>query len=677
MTNISLTPQGVGRKTFDCALTGNLVPHSWYHKITTRSGRPDRTTILIFAEIVYWYRPRGRAQRASVNSNKILQDQNNTFSHHGNLAQNNCVNDRVGDCKFQGDAWQTSYEHLAKKFGISRETVRRALVKLEELSLVSRELRTVSSFGQVYNNRLFIHLNIGKLNSLVSTSSSSSTIVDPNTKNFCSSYHKLDTPSPQMQGELYKEDEITNENNKSRSTKSFFSDLAINDHQSSRSVEIEKANRALTTTEPLCDIRFSNKTLNQVLCKNLQTNNPSTEDSLSTNLDFSDLNRDRGLFLLSENNVDINNNDLTSQIETSLQPLPTATSRHFNLPKHPINYFYPLQEEDVVLLRASSGRDFNLNYINKLIFKLSEEKKTHGFYSKALFLKYMSAVLKNELRQAPLVNNIDFAFKAKAGSIEEKQKLISTYLSKIENSTDITPLSKIKRKIAGRFNELEAYEILNKVSFSSDVTYTTSAISSIIPASSELNVSIIEHSRCLEANSSANSTYTIKIPNSLTLAKTQKLTLAKIVSEVFGETTQTIFKENNTSNVGQGIERIAEVDWIEMNTIPQDSNPKEFQDKSFLSMHSPSSCSTKALTQDPSIWSQIRQKLKSRFGEDIDATWFSELMAVENLPTKKLLLKAPTSFIRDWVKTHYGSIIEQYSSDMNYGFDSLDSIEVG
>lgn len=103
--------------------TGNVIPNNWYKEITTKSGNPDLPAITMLAEIVYWYRP-------SKNGSK----------------------------KFQNDIWQTSYNHFETKFGYNRQKLRRTFVRLEELKLIRREVRTIKHYGQKFSNILFIRL---------------------------------------------------------------------------------------------------------------------------------------------------------------------------------------------------------------------------------------------------------------------------------------------------------------------------------------------------------------------------------------------------------------------------------------------------------------------------------------------------------------------------------------
>ena len=82
-----------------------------------------------------------------------------------------------------------------------------------------------------------------------------------------------------------------------------------------------------------------------------------------------------------------------------------------NLIRQPLTSFHPLSEEDAETLRLSSGREFNLSFINQLVLRLADKYPEHGFYKKELFMKYMTEILSRELRQANNVNNEGFRFR--------------------------------------------------------------------------------------------------------------------------------------------------------------------------------------------------------------------------------------------------------------------------
>jgi hypothetical protein len=120
------------------SFVGNIIPHSWYHKITTSAGRPDRTAILILAEIVYWYRP----CKVQANSGNMPQSKS---------SNNTTDKSRAGGFKFQCDALWTSCEYFERKFGYSAGTLcesysccfqlERSSLPLERPNLTSKKFR--------------------------------------------------------------------------------------------------------------------------------------------------------------------------------------------------------------------------------------------------------------------------------------------------------------------------------------------------------------------------------------------------------------------------------------------------------------------------------------------------------------------------------------------------------
>ena len=52
------------------------------------------------------------------------------------------------------------------------------------------------------------------------------------------------------------------------------------------------------------------------------------------------------------------------------------------------------------------------------------------------------------------------------------------------------------------------------------------------------------------------------------------------------------------------------------------------------------------------IWQQVQTKLKNEYGEGTYKSWSSKLAFVSS-DTNKLILLAPTKFMREWIVTHY------------------------
>lgn len=123
--NLSKLVTTIGKINLD----GNIIPHQWYQKITFSSGKPDLPAIVILAEIIYWYQPKKYNDK---NGNTILRKQ------------------------FSGDMFQCNAAYYENKFGFTKTQARRALVRLESLGLIKRELRTVTINGITQNNTTFV-----------------------------------------------------------------------------------------------------------------------------------------------------------------------------------------------------------------------------------------------------------------------------------------------------------------------------------------------------------------------------------------------------------------------------------------------------------------------------------------------------------------------------------------
>lgn len=75
------------------AVTGNVIPATWYKTITTPSGKADLVAINILSDVLYWYRPRE------------VRDE-----YTGDIV--------AYQKRFAADYLQRSYEQLSEHFGI-------------------------------------------------------------------------------------------------------------------------------------------------------------------------------------------------------------------------------------------------------------------------------------------------------------------------------------------------------------------------------------------------------------------------------------------------------------------------------------------------------------------------------------------------------------------------------
>ena len=74
------------------------------------------------------------------------------------------------------------------------------------------------------------------------------------------------------------------------------------------------------------------------------------------------------------------------------------------------------------------------------------------------------------------------------------------------------------------------------------------------------------------------------------------------------------------------------------------------------------------------ICSKIRLGLIDYYGSGgnaMDSAWFAKLKADVDLDAKKLTLKAPTKFIKDWVQSNYSHLIDKLCSLHNYSLEEM------
>ena len=270
---------------------------------------------------------------------------------------------------------------------------------------------------------------------------------------------------------------------------------------------------------------------------------------------------------------------------------------------------YPVSEDETYNLSVSTGREFNQSYINKLTLKFGKKYPEHGFYTRALFLEYMKKALLNELRDAVVVNNESFRFKE-----NDQEAQIHKHLNEIEESRDTSILGQVKRTIASSFDKTTAYKIL---------TYC------------ELPGEIV------------NNAFRVKVLKPLTLTEHQNKELLKIIKSFYDNPLQDI-----------------SLQYLEF--IPG-YNFTDDKPKLLLSLN---------LGIEGSIWRRISTKLLEYYGEGIHRSWFSKLEAIEDNELdsmKKLILKAPSNFIKDWISSNYSGKISEYLQSLGWKLGSIEA----
>ena len=125
-------------KLIGMQFTGNVIHENWYKTILMDNGKPDVISIILFADIVYWYRPseiRDETTGRTVGFRK----------------------------KFKSDLLQRSYESYSHQMGFTKRQVQESIKRLEGIGVITRIFRTVKFGDLVCFNVLHLKLNFDEL----------------------------------------------------------------------------------------------------------------------------------------------------------------------------------------------------------------------------------------------------------------------------------------------------------------------------------------------------------------------------------------------------------------------------------------------------------------------------------------------------------------------------------
>ena len=157
MSDIKTTGNAIVDAMGTINVTGNIVPLSWFKKITYDSGRPDYAGAMILADLVYWYRP-----------SKIVDE------NSGNIRWKK---------KFKSDLVQMGYAQIQERFNLTHNQAAAALSRLEKLGLLKRHFRTLLIGGTRCNNVMYLEIfpdKIAEITYKINDDNSSGEVLDCN-----------------------------------------------------------------------------------------------------------------------------------------------------------------------------------------------------------------------------------------------------------------------------------------------------------------------------------------------------------------------------------------------------------------------------------------------------------------------------------------------------------------
>jgi len=501
---------------------GNIIPDEWYIKFTNGRGSPDLPLISILSEIVYWYRPK-----------EIRDPITGAISYAP---------------KFPEDIWQTSYAHFERKFGFNREKIRKVLVKLETMGIITRIFRNVTLRGQEYNNRLFIDLHKDSLQLSESKNQDSSNSYKPlffSSKKVDAS-HFLVSPSPHLQGI----DKNKEENNKDRSRST---DSGTTERGEVRAQESKSQSRESTSNS----------------CKN-------SFDAIS----------DKSAKSLKD--------------------------------------FYPLTQKDCHQLQSLSKREFSLRVMNEILQDMARRLTDRFFKSRKAFLNYMGKVFTYEKRQPEKVNNDNFRIRNNMTEDEISFETKEQYLTEIENNPEVSPQQRFKKLIAAVLSQDKAYNLLK-------------AYKSINVREGVIILNLDKH---------------------MELSKTDEEIILKQAQSTHDRIS---FDEAGSGFIGK------------LQIVTPDAKEKSLSDYEFSNPGIPSKNNQTVNTEQElqisgDIWDTVRSKFIDLVpqGKLLDQHWISKLEASIDQNSRKLTLRAPSSFVKDWVSDNYMHHIVRLAGAMGF-----------
>ena len=269
--------------------------------------------------------------------------------------------------------------------------------------------------------------------------------------------------------------------------------------------------------------------------------------------------------------------------------------------------FYPLNKDDCYKLQSLSGREFSLNSMNEILLDMSKRLTDRYFKSKKAFLSYMGKVFCHEKRNAVKINNDSFKIRNNLTVEEIENKEREKYLSKIEESCQTLPQGLLKKRLASRLAPKTAYDLL----------------------------------QACKAADIRESTFYLHLSTYVEITAAEK---EQVLQEI-----RSIYRQDHITD-GESV-YIHELQII----MPSKPTIKPIEQNKMENSLLP-----------VGMWGKVREKLIEIYGRGIDYHWFSKLEFVEDKDKSELKLKAPNSFVRDWIDANYIYTIESIIANKQY-----------
>jgi hypothetical protein len=280
--------------------------------------------------------------------------------------------------------------------------------------------------------------------------------------------------------------------------------------------------------------------------------------------------------------------------------------------------FYPLTQKDCHQLQSLSKREFSLRVMNEILQDMARRLTDRFFKSRKAFLNYMGKVFTYEKRQPEKVNNDNFRIRNNMTEDEISFETKEQYLTEIENNPEVSPQQRFKKLIAAVLSQDKAYNLLKAYK---SINVREGVI--ILNLDKHIELSKTDEEIILKQVQSTHNRIGFDEADSGFISKLQ----------IFMPTA----KEEHllADNVRKNVE-----------TIKKEPEPQISGD----------------------IWETVRSKFIDLVpqGKLLDQHWISKLEASIDQNLRKLTLKAPSSFVKDWVSDNYMYHIVRLAGGMGF-----------
>ena len=377
--------------------------------ITSTGGNPDYLAINIYYDTLRsWYTP------------------NKMKNHHGEV---------VHISKLKTKGIYLSYKGLAKTHGCSTETIRRKLVKLENLGLIQRSYKHKETVATKSYNQLIVY-------------------VWKQTPHFYNSYgidhSEIKYLKPQTNYKYIVEKYNVDYHAKIENIKTI--------------KDIGGIHKDVGTKEL---IEFSNKLEKNRSRSNFEKNYSSKENfnaKTNSKIGKGENKSSNNRTITKASTYQIASNDSSSNISSDIkkQPITNNSNRFLGSGKFLSEMLEDLTEDICELIRSNCGRNFTNRAIKEIAKAVSRSKKGSKafFYHIKGFIAYLSKILRFEKRDPEKISGDNYYITSNQTKEEQDIKKQEKYLSEIEYSLQVSPEWHLKKKLAAVLERAKAYDVL-------------------------------------------------------------------------------------------------------------------------------------------------------------------------------------------------------------------------